>query len=160
MEHPAEPSWAPWAPSSWQLPELQHLVARLGAREHYIDQCMAGAPHKKPTQLLAVGLSTLQQRIDEMAGGGVCDRSHTHAELVGLDEHGFYRTAAAKEYPPKLCEIMARAVLDAAEAHLSRVPHGDPDYDEDLAHFYVPLDPYATFVRQHDCAAGVPNVAA
>ena len=154
MEHPAEPTWAPEAPSSWQLPEMRHAVARLGARAHYVDQCMTGAAYKKPSQLLSVGLDTLGDHIEGMAQGGVCNGLHDHVTLTGREEDGAYRTAAAKEYPPGLCKIMATAVLDAARRHLALVPAGAVEHEEEYARFYVPLDPYAEFVMQHDCAAG------
>eukprot|EP00972_Heterocapsa_arctica_P064163 9468573-Heterocapsa_arctica.AAC.1 len=88
MEHPAEPSWAPSAPSSWQLPEVILLIDELGGHKQYIDQCMCGAPHKKPTELLAVGLPSLPRRIAELAAGGICDKSHVHVTLAGTNDDG------------------------------------------------------------------------
>eukprot|EP00972_Heterocapsa_arctica_P058412 8617896-Heterocapsa_arctica.AAC.1 len=118
---------------------------------------MCGAPHTNPTELLAVGLPSLPRRIRELAAGGICDRTHKHASLAGRHEDGTYRTAAAKEYPPGLCRIMVQAVLDAVQLHLALLPEGDGEAvaDDDYSHFFMPLDPYATYVMQHDCAGGV-----
>jgi hypothetical protein len=76
--------------------------------------------------------------------------------LAGRHEDGSYKTAAAKEYPPGLCQIMAISVLDAITVHLALLPEGDGGIvaDDDYAHFFVPLDPYLTYVMQHDCAGG------
>ena len=54
MEHPRRPEWMPLAPSSWLLPELKYLAALPNCEAHDVDQCMHGAPSKKPTTLLCL----------------------------------------------------------------------------------------------------------
>ena len=56
---------------------------------------------------------------------------------------------------------MAQAVLDAVQLHLALLPEGDGEAvaDDDYSHFFMPLDPYATYVMKHDCAGGAATEA-
>lgn len=64
MEHPRRPHWMPQAPSSWLVPELQYLAGLTSCKAVDIDQCMLGAPSKKPTALLCLQVSRLQLLLD------------------------------------------------------------------------------------------------
>ena len=153
MEHPATAWWAPEAPSSWMLPELKAHEELPGVVAQYFDQCMAGARSRKPTQLRSVNLPSLSAHIDLLAGGGLCDRSHTHVTLKGKDRDGVHLTVPAKMYPPTLCRIFAAAFFDYAVDRLGHLEtDGQVDIPAGIESFYVPLDPFFDFEMQHDCA--------
>ena len=154
MEHPARPSWRPSAPSSWLLPEMIHLTTLPDVKMHYVDQCTMGTSYKKPTQLLSVNMPTLLHHIQGKAAGGRCNGLHKHTSLMGRTSTGEFNTAVAKQYPSLLCNILAHAVLDFAASHLSALAGctGPEELEQDMRPFFVPLDPYFSFVMQHDCA--------
>ena len=64
MEHPRQPHWLPQAPSSWLVPELRCLAGLPSFKAVDIEQCMLGAPSKKPTALLCLQVSRLQLLLD------------------------------------------------------------------------------------------------
>ena len=106
MEHPRRPEWMPLAPSSWLLPELRYLAALPNCEAHDVDQCMLGAPSKKPTTLLCLQVKCINLLREAPT---TCNRQHVHATtLRGLDADGLFRTAPAKQYPRGLCNLLAR----------------------------------------------------
>ena len=106
MEHPRRPDWMPLAPSSRLLPGLRYLAGLPNCEAHDVDQCMLGAPSKKPTTLLCLqmkGINLLRE------APTTCNGQHVHATtLRGLDSDGLFRTAPAKQYPRGLCNLLAR----------------------------------------------------
>ena len=161
MEHPARPTWNPGAPSSWLLPELQHLSGLPGVDVVQLDQCTAGAPWRKPTTLLAVNLPSLRLQVAALPGGGRCSPAlgHVHQSLVGKAEDGTWRTAPAKTYPQGLCALLARSFHEhvaGALPHFFGFSPADVDIEPELAHLSVPIDfydPQSWVARGHDCAA-------
>ena len=60
VEHPRKPDWLPHAAGSWLVPELQHAASLPASLSVHIDQCMFGAPSKKPTTLLCFQCTRIQ----------------------------------------------------------------------------------------------------
>ena len=135
----------PQAPSSWMVPELQYLAGLTSCKAVDVDQCMLGAPSKKPTTLLCLQVKRLQLLLDAPT---TCDRSHNHATtLRGLDENGLFRTAPAKQYPRGLCSILAKLALgqfvDSCSASPPPLPKPDDFADPVFSQCYVPTDHYS-----------------
>ena len=76
-----------------------------------------GRPFSKPTQLLVGRLKGLSTRIFE-----AYDHAWRPTQVLGGQTNGVWNARQAKEYPVKLCEILAKAHIDYAE-HL--------EYDEE-----------------------------
>ena len=74
MEHPAEPVGFSSAPALWKLPELRTLAAAEGVQKVLVDQCCLGAPWRKPTCLLAVGVPELETLVRTLPGGSGLSR--------------------------------------------------------------------------------------
>ena len=160
MEHPQLPSWMPQAPSSWKLPELK-LLARAGGTECvHLDQCCCGAPWKKPTKLLAVGIPELGQLVAKLPGGGRCCPAlgHSRVTLSGKGEDGVYRTVPATTYNSVMCKVLADATFGSIARFLSShvgVMAAGRGLPPDIAMLHVPLnhyDPESWTAWMHDCA--------
>ena len=109
MEHPKRPDWVPLAPSSWLLPELRYIASLPCAQAVDVDQCMFGAPSRKPTTLLLLQVKHAQELLQLPR---ICDGQHTHQQVLrGIDENGLFRTAPAKQYPQGLCAILAKLAV-------------------------------------------------
>jgi len=135
LEHPADPGVAPF-PSLFATAECLALQQASGAVLVTLDQCRFGAPSRKSTTILSTipNVSALELR---------CNHKGHDLVLVGLDEHGRFRTAAAQEYPAALCEAFAQVALadpdlfsaDSVEniQQTSRTPSGKPARQPDVA---------------------------
>ena len=66
--------------------------------------------------------------------------------LHGLDEHGQFRTAPSKQYPPDMCLLMANAACaylhDTIPGMLGTTPPWEEIVGSKAFDFFVPLDPY------------------
>jgi len=146
LEHPDKASWQPLHPSSWLIDQTMRLVNLLHAQTIQIDQCSCGTEYRKPTMLLHVNLPSLPLRIARLPGGGRCTHRKHGKVLCGLDEHGKFRTAPAKEYPEQFCKTIASAMHDFALLYLTpgsfRYEETSSELGTKLAKFYMPLDPY------------------
>ena len=74
-----------------------------------LDQCVFGAPSKKPTRLVVTHQSFLP--VQQWCQGG-----HPHVRLKGkvwseFFQRWVYRTKLAQEYPWQLCQAMAEAIV-------------------------------------------------
>ena len=164
MEHPRRPSWLPKAPSSWMIPELRFLASLSNCKAVDVDQCMMGAPSKKPTTLLCLQVNNLQQLLDAPR---LCDGSHVHAKVLrGLDEAGLFRTAPAKQYPQGLCSILAKLAVgqfvDICSASPPPPPLLEDFVDSVLFKFYVPTDHYTESAQSYgaDCSVNTGTYSA
>ena len=160
MEHPAKAWWAPAAPSSWSLPEVQHLLTWGDVVLHTVDQCTLGAKSRKPTGLLAVNLPQLARRLADAAGGGRCLPAllHQHIPLCGRAPDGSWMTAQAKVYPAGMCQLLADSVLDWVEPKLLALQDAEVEEEADLCGLCVPVDwydPAKWALYRHDCAAAL-----
>ena len=123
--------------------------------KHEISQCLflqedAEITYKKPTVIGTSHLPQLTNILRTLPGHGICSRQRgrnlcgfTHVKLTGLDDSNVWRTAPAKQYPPKLCRTLAMAF---AEALCDRIKRQAPDMQQAEEHdamaSYQPLDPY------------------
>jgi len=98
----------PLTATSWSVPEVLALRARLGVGEVVADLCQFGlrspslagesCPAKKPTRFLSSCPAILQNLGQRCRGG------HSHVRLLGG------RAAAAAIYPPGLCRAVLRGL--------------------------------------------------
>ena len=155
MEHPELP-WREESPSSWRLPEFQWIASLPPVRAVRIDQCMFGCRHLKPTRLLGAHLPSLSRLLVCWRNAGRCDHPGGHLAAVGLDGAGGYKTAGLKEYPSELCRFLAAVFLEDCPADVQDALPED-EVPELAQGFFIPLDPYAEFEQQHDCALRGPR---
>jgi len=102
LEHPAEPN-DEQAASIWRLPLMQFILSLPGFSHIEFAQGLLGADSTKRTGLLTLNLPDLPRYLRANA---VC--AHLpRAQTIGTDEHGQFRTAKLKEYPPALCKALA-----------------------------------------------------
>lgn len=122
MEHPTEPPDEQKV-STWRLPCHEEWMMHLpDAFRHRIEQWRFGAVGVKPTTLRAIHLGP-----PALVAGVLHDQSdplaiRPHTSLCGRDQDGSFRTAAAKEYPPRLCRALIIATLTGIRHRLSQ--HG------------------------------------
>ena len=101
-EHPKDPGKHPY-PSTWNLSEMKRIERKVGMERVIFPQCMWGLTSRKDTCISAT-LDGLQE-LDVLGNGRCCHKSHDF--LMGLDEHGNFKTRRAQTYPPELCEKLA-----------------------------------------------------
>ena len=106
MEHPA-PRKDTEIPSSWSSPALHRYASQLEAQRHYVEQYKYGATGVKPTLLRSLNLARFHQ-VHETADESA---QRPTQGLQGVDAHGRWRTAYAKEYPSELNKGLAIGVL-------------------------------------------------
>lgn len=106
-EHPAKPH-DPSRPSIWTSPLLEVLQQHPDVRLSHVSQFLWGATVVKPSGLLHFQMPHF------------CRDLYTQADLmatrprnvaIGRDEHGVYRTAQHKEYPPQFCKGLAFTIV-------------------------------------------------
>ena len=146
MEHPAA-SACPLISSCWRLPEvvgLRQLRGRGRCRDvafHTFDQCTCLAPSRKATTLLAVNAEHLADLLYALPGHGKCFHNRHELVLTGLTEEGVFRTSAAKQYPSRMCMVLAETFFRGMPAGVCPAP-GSPEPRDELSKFFMPLDPY------------------
>ena len=155
MEHPADPGEA-HKPLSWQLEEVKWLQ-RVDCCQHTtFHQCMLGALSMKGTALCSVHMPDLHRHLLEQPNQSRCNHCRVyHRVLQGLGANSRWRTAAAKEYPEKMCELIARSIHAAVTDRFStRTPSLAQEWltDPSVLQFYQPLDPYLDRHAGQDCA--------
>eukprot|EP00438_Fugacium_kawagutii_P017463 Skav220232 [mRNA] locus=scaffold2170:63728:64474:+ [translate_table: standard] len=107
-EHPAEAVHMPQAASIWKLPQME-ARCRAGALKVTILQGLFGAVSAKPTTLAFYRLAALQESLQRWQKEHI-DRSKW-ITLAGRDEHGAFKTMAAKAYPQALNNALAEAFV-------------------------------------------------
>ena len=158
LEHPAPPTWAPKAPSSFLWRPVQALAAAPCAATTIFDQCehqdcslCPSSFGRAPTCMLSIRMPSLPAMLRATPGEGRCSHgAGVHTTLLGKTESGAFRTASKKTYPAGLCKALATAIVDSVHAITSgEVDQGGETlhYTEDeedirasLDEFYVPLD--------------------
>ena len=153
MEHPATAEDERLVASSWLLPEVQNLTHLPNADLVTFDQCMVGQIARKPTSLLCLHVPHIGQALRALPNAGRCNHGFAaHPPLLGRNPDGTWKSAAAKTYPPGMCQLLANAFHQAIDLRWS------PGYTSDAwllpdcyAAFYTPLDPYVGFHRSTDC---------
>ncbi|CAK9026865.1 Uncharacterized protein SCF082_LOCUS17697 [Durusdinium trenchii] len=103
LEHPADRKREPY-PSFFATPEVSQFMHFFRLFYTELDQCMYGAISKKPTGLLQQrGCPSLSMH---------CTHSVPHAQLLGLDSRGHFRTTPAAQYPSGLCFALASSFVE------------------------------------------------
>ena len=145
MEHPIDAVNDPTAAAVWWWEEIKYMRELPMIDVTLIHQCAFGAPFMKPTHLASVN-SPVRQIARAWSSRGLCNGFHQHQELSGKDEHGHYRTRAAKEYPGPMCTMIAIAMLKGILSRRCFRRGNMMDLLFDLPHpetkFYMPLDRY------------------
>ena len=108
MEHPAPPddAYAKDLPTICETGPIRLLRDHPAVRYHLFQQGRFGAKSPKPTVFLEKGLDTLATHLRVE---GVCPLAK--ALKLGKTD-GTYNTASLKEYPPRLCGALGKAVGD------------------------------------------------
>ena len=160
MEHPAPRQRVHTKSSevsSWHLPELRFLMGRPQVCFHVVHQCMLGAKSLKPTGLIGINAPQLSELVAQHPSRFHCTGGHQHLLLKGRAVDGSWRTSPAKQYPPLLCRLLATVVARAVCTSLRvlSLPAVPPDavLEDEIAHFFVPLDPYLVSCWHGDYAA-------
>ena len=114
FEHP---QWASWLaesqpPSVWITPWMRQLRRLKCCSVVSFDQCIFGVDIKKPTTLLLVRLRSVREAILKLGRCGRCAHAGGHVALKGREEDGTFRTARGKVYPPRMNDLLGRAVID------------------------------------------------
>ena len=109
IEHPAEPTKDGCA-TIWRLAITALLQQLPGVSRLRVTQGSLGSESLKPTELMITGLPSLARLVDCHSVFQV-----SGATSIGKDEHGRYRTARLKEYPPALNRAMAHAFAESIE---------------------------------------------
>jgi hypothetical protein len=127
MEHPEDlgvTSTGQHPGSVWQFPEQRQLLTDTGASTWAVYQCKFGASSPKPTRFF----SNLREAPKQDCQGWPifdakgrykgplpkhCGHTSHAGRLVGLDNEGAFKTAAAAAYPPELCRYIAYLVVDS-----------------------------------------------
>ena len=120
----------------WSTPPMMDLCRECRVFPIDFDQCVFGAPSKKPTRLAVTHSSFLP--VQQWCQGG-----HPHVRLKGkvwseFFQRWVFRTKLAQEYPWKLCQAMADAI---GQLWSSPLAHLQPSFDlqGDVAHRKRPV---------------------
>ena len=119
IEHPQWPLWAiKHDPASiWSSKQARWIKTLACCSVVSFDQCIVGAPAKKPTTLLLLRLDSLRHELLCTGHAGRCPhRAGAHEKLQGRTDQGVFRTAVGKVYPPGLNKAIGRAVCRYARA--------------------------------------------
>ena len=138
MDHPSIPDKEAYA-SVWRTDLHRHLNMRAYlAQMIYIEQWRYGASSVKPTVLRGLGLPKLAQHIHMCRQHGL---TRPTAVLTRYDRvNKCFRTSAAKEHPPRLCEALVRASFLSLRQRIRRSGFSYVQWDE--------LDPSARLWAQ------------
>eukprot|EP00438_Fugacium_kawagutii_P006508 Skav209101 [mRNA] locus=scaffold179:83987:86101:- [translate_table: standard] len=157
MEHPKTPTKLERA-SIWFLPWLKRFSDHPAVQLVAINQAEYGAKSLKPTNLMCCWLSCWSLVSKEHSTPIPWHQLDT---LIGLDQHGRWKTSSAKEYPSALNAAIAHSHVHqiflqrsaarvaedtpAHQAHFEELYHGDGDLAEqamqpDYARNCVALD--------------------
>ena len=118
--------------SMWQFPQHHGLMAVDGMRSVAFAQVDFGSPHVKPTRLLMKFSGELHPEM--YAGLPIFDPEgfylgplprKTGASLIGK-HNGQFRTAAAAQWPPLLCEWVATQMVDSFRRNSACSEGGPP----------------------------------
>ena len=117
LEHPQFPTWciAHNPASIWALEATKLLKGLQCCSIVSFDQCIVGAPAKKPTTLLLIRLPEVRHSLLQKGRVGRCNHlPNAHEALIGKQSDGSYQTAKAKVYPPGLNRVLGQAMFSFA----------------------------------------------
>ncbi|OLP75372.1 hypothetical protein AK812_SmicGene44843 [Symbiodinium microadriaticum] len=107
-EHPKDPGEHPY-PSIFATVEFKELLCRTEAGSVSFDQCVLGGPTQKPTTL--AGNCRGLDAFAHCRCPGV-DGLHSHESSLGFDGEGHFLTRRLQTYPPGMCSLIARGLID------------------------------------------------
>ena len=116
-EHPEDPGHDPF-PSIWCTDEMIQLEKRTGAIRVSFSQCVLGAPVRKRTTVSGT-LDDLETFDHFQCPGVGVDGHHHFGCSAGTDKDGHFHTRRLQTYPPRMCEQIARCVVNTAARMLS-----------------------------------------
>ena len=148
LEHPEDPGYYPY-PSIWDTAEVKRLSEVTQATVGRLDQCMHGAPSRKPTMVAG----TVDPQ--EMASSlwlQCCHKGNHKKTLSGLDQEGRFLTTAAAQYPSSMNQVLVDLHVSAflARGEPSQRAEG-PELLQELA-----LQDRKTEVRRGDRCRAPP----
>ena len=97
----------------------------------------------KPTSLLHVHFPQIPRAIGLVTNSCLCDGSHQHQVLQGLDELGGFKTGGGYLFPSRMNYMLAEQSFDFCKLRLNPA-----DFDlealcgSEISAFHVPLDPF------------------
>lgn len=107
-EHPGVPL-CPERPSTWRAALTELLRGHPEVHLSHIRQFEFGADAVKPTGLMACRMPRLLRILRAHADPAAVKPTEG---AIGLGSDGAFKTAKLKEYPPRLCEGLARSFCD------------------------------------------------
>ena len=107
LEHPAEPDDLPSAASIWRLPLLRLILQLPGMRKCRLAQGLLGAPTPKPTDLLTLNMEGIMMQFNKHR----IRKELPKARAIGKQNDGHWKTSVLKEYPPSMCQAIARTFI-------------------------------------------------
>jgi hypothetical protein len=156
LEHPSTSQWRDDTASIWRLPELVRLAGHPAATTVSLHQCACGAKSPKPTTLLCAHLPQVQAEVARLPAGGTCPHPPGfHMPSIGLLARSGpghdWATSSLKEYPSRMCQLLATAVL--SRWHWA-IPDWQPctDLPDSYRDVYQPLDRYLDYELGTDYA--------
>ena len=148
LEHPDEPKDDASLASIWRLKVLRAMLALLPMRKLRVWQGQFGAKSPKPTALMVHGLRTLEERLEQQRSSEM-----PATRSIGRTAEGIFATSELKEYPPRMCLSIARAVVDSfKEASAGSLDPEEIELGDDafLQAAQSPWDPYLPTVMHSD----------
>ena len=127
-EHPAPPQ-DPTRPSIWTAPLTKMLLYHYSLRLYVICQYKWGADATKPTGLITLNMPYFLRDLYSCADPQAVK---PQSAAIGVDpQTKQFRTAAFKEYPARLCQGFAKAVLSQID-HQHRAQESRPAPEADV----------------------------
>lgn len=117
-EHPS-PSMRPGAASSWTTPTHVGWMMQLpDACRHSLLQYLYGSVGVKPTDIRTINLGSATSTARDLSIGARPETPRPQGALIGLGRDGKFLTAAAKEYPRRLSQSLAFALVKGLQARI------------------------------------------
>ena len=108
LEHPADRLREPY-PSIFASRECDEMLLYTNSQRRYIDQCMFGAPSRKPTEIIIP--DNLDPEHDTIIHDVICRHPEGHKPLLGKNASGHFNTLKSARYPPRLSHALARLLV-------------------------------------------------
>jgi hypothetical protein len=98
----------------WNFPDRQRFVSDQNTHAHCVDYCAFGRPFRARTRLMVFNMSVEHTDKLRCHGRGICSfSSRPHVQLVGTAQSRGFMTKQKSEYPPQLCQLLARSIVTA-----------------------------------------------
>ena len=115
-EHPEDPGCDPF-PSIWCTPEMLKLEQRTGSKgARFVSACW-GPRSERARRFQALLMALIGLERFQCPGIGVEGHHHSGCS-EGTDSSGHFFTRRLQTYPPRMCEELARMIVDTAQRML------------------------------------------